>query len=194
MEHLDLSGDRQSASAQMGRQLALTHRVSTEEFGWHRDNTIGLTPQINAWHSDWISFFAHYRLGFQLKLARDNGYSDLMDPGMRLADHMSGLFDGYSPLPALLHGDLWGGNWGASRSNEPVMFDPAVYYGDRETDLAMTRLFGGFPEDFYSAYQEVWPLDPGFRVREGLYKLYHVLNHLNLFGGRLSRSGSQSDK
>ena len=183
MECLDLGGDRRLAAADMGRQLAQTHRISAEEFGWYRDNTIGLTHQTNTRDSDWISFFAQHRLGFQLQLARDNGYANLFDPGMRLADHMGGLFDAYSPAPSLLHGDLWGGNWGATSANEPVMFDPAVYYGDRETDLAMTRLFGGFPEDFYSAYQEAWPLDEGFRVRERLYKLYHVLNHLNLFGG-----------
>ncbi|RMG29588.1 MAG: fructosamine kinase family protein, partial [Gammaproteobacteria bacterium] len=93
------------------------------------------------------------------------------------------FFTDYHPVPSLLHGDLWGGNWGTLESGEPVIFDPAVYYGDREADLAMTELFGGFGRDFRAAYEAAWPLDPGYRVRRTLYNLYHILNHLNLFGG-----------
>jgi fructosamine-3-kinase len=86
-------------------------------------------------------------------------------------------------LPSLLHGDLWGGNWAADESGQPVVFDPAVYFGDREADLAMTRLFGGFSRAFYEAYESAWPLAAGATLRFDLYNLYHVLNHLNLFGG-----------
>jgi fructosamine-3-kinase len=95
---------------------------------------------------------------------------------------VAGFFENYEPAPSLLHGDLWAGN-AASVDGAPVIFDPAVHYGDRESDIAMTRLFGGFGESFYEAYNEAWPLDEGYRQREPLYQLYHVLNHLNLFGG-----------
>ena len=99
-----------------------------------------------------------------------------------MQDRLADFFPGYSPRPSLLHGDLWGGNF-AYADGEPVLFDPAVYFGDREADLAMTELFGGFPAAFYAAYREAWPLDPGYGVRKTLYNLYHVLNHYNLFGG-----------
>ena len=96
---------------------------------------------------------------------------------------LGALFCGYHPVPSLLHGDLWSGNYGATRDGEPVLFDPAVYYGDRETDLAMSELFGGFGPAFYESYNAVWPLDPGYAIRRDLYNLYHLLNHFNLFGG-----------
>jgi fructosamine-3-kinase len=100
------------------------------------------------------------------------------------------FFAGYQPEPSLLHGDLWGGNWGVIADEQPVIFDPAVYYGDREADIAMTRLFGGFGAEFFTAYNEAWPLDSGFERRCDLYNLYHVLNHLNLFGGGYLRQVS----
>lgn len=166
-----------------GEQLAKMHRTSKERFGWHRDNTIGLTPQHNPWTADWTEFFRQQRLGYQLELAAKNGYSgELQRQGRRLLERLPSLFEGYEPSASLLHGDLWGGNW-ASSGGEPVIFDPAVYYGDRETDLAMTRLFGGFGRAFYDAYEAAWPLAPGSAERQHLYQLYHVLNHLNLFGG-----------
>lgn len=166
-----------------GEQLAMMHRTSKERFGWHRDNTIGLTPQHNRWSADWTEFFREQRLGYQLELAAQNGYGgELQRQGRRLLERLPSLFKGYEPSASLLHGDLWGGNW-ASSGGEPVIFDPAVYYGDRETDLAMTRLFGGFGRAFYDAYAAAWPLAPGSAERQHLYQLYHVLNHLNLFGG-----------
>ncbi len=179
-------GDASSPSVQreLGRQLAAMHSVFGERFGWYRDNTIGSTPQINTWTSNWVVFWCEHRLGYQLDLALNNGYGGrLIDQGRALQDSMAAFFTGYRPRPSLLHGDLWSGNYAADDSGCPLIFDPAVYYGDRETDLAMTELFGGFSSDFYHAYREASPLDAGYALRRVLYKLYHVLNHLNLFGG-----------
>ncbi len=184
LEYLDLgaAGDART-SERLGRQLATMHRTTRARFGWHRDNTIGSTPQENAESEDWVTFWRERRLRFQLELAARNGYDDrLQARGARLLDAFPALFDGYRPIPSLLHGDLWGGNFGVTRDGEPVLFDPATYYGDREADLAMTELFGGFGPRFYAAYREAFPLDPGYRVRRTLYNLYHILNHLNLFG------------
>ncbi len=186
-----LEFDRQSRDVEqkLGRQLAELHRSVKDRFGWHRDNTIGLTPQHNPWSENWVDFFAEHRLRYQLQLAADRGFGgELQLHGARLLKRLPVFFDGYEPAASLLHGDLWGGNWAAC-GGEPVIFDPAVYYGDRETDLAMTRLFGGFGRAFYSAYEASWPLAPGHEQRLHLYQLYHVLNHLNLFGsGYLGRA------
>lgn len=166
----------------LGAGLAALHRHTGSRFGWHRDNTIGLTPQLNTPDEDWLRFFRDRRLGYQLQLAERNGYGgELQAAGARLLRNLVHLLEGHDPVPSLLHGDLWGGNW-AAVAGRPVIFDPAVYYGDRETDLAMTRLFGGFGTSFYRAYQEAWPLAAGHQARMPLYQLYHVLNHLNLFG------------
>ena len=167
----------------LGERLAALHRTTKNRYGWHRDNTIGLTPQPNPWADDWVDFLREQRIGFQLRLAADKGFTgSLQEQGARLLKRLPIYFENYEPVASLLHGDLWGGNWG-SCDGEPVIFDPAVYYGDRETDLAMTRLFGGFGRAFYDAYESAWPLAPGHRQRSDLYQLYHVLNHLNLFGG-----------
>lgn len=183
LEWLPLERPGKTCEERFGKQLADMHRTTRDRFGWHRDNTIGLTPQYNCWSADWVAFFRDHRLAYQLKLAAKNGYTgELQQQGLRLLERLPALFDNYVPLPSLLHGDLWGGNW-ASSGGEPVIFDPAVYYGDRETDLAMTRLFGGFGRAFYEAYEAAWSLDPGSASRQDLYQLYHVLNHLNLFGG-----------
>ena len=183
LEWLSLERPAADTARELGRRLAAQHRHRSARFGWHRDNTLGGTRQINTPDDDWIRFFRQHRLGFQLELARDNGYAgELQAEGTKLLQRIERLFDGYEPEPALLHGDLWGGNW-ASVDGEPVIFDPAVHYGDRESDLAMTRLFGGFGEAFYDAYEAAWPLGRGHRRRLPLYQLYHVLNHLNLFGG-----------
>ena len=166
----------------LGQQLAAQHRVTSERFGWHRDNTIGLTHQPNEWCANWVRFFRKQRLDHQLALAKHKGYGgELQAAGRRLSSGLDSLFDNYEPVPSLLHGDLWSGNW-SGVEGEPVIFDPAVYYGDRESDIAMTRLFGGFGEQFYSAYEEQWPMSEGSEQRCRLYQLYHVLNHLNLFG------------
>lgn len=183
LEWLPFERPGKACEERLGQQLAAMHRTTADRFGWHRDNTIGLTPQHNPWSADWAAFFREHRLGYQLELAATNGYrGELQQEGSRLLQRLPSLFENYRPLPSLLHGDLWGGNWAAS-GGEPVIFDPAVYYGDRETDLAMTRLFGGFGRAFYDAYEAAWPLQPGSARRQELYQLYHVLNHLNLFGG-----------
>ena len=184
LEHLELRPGDDRSMAELGRNLARMHRVTGARYGWHRDNTVGATPQVNTQSGDWIAFWRERRLGYQLKLAgsRRRG-SRLVADGERLLGTLPSFFHGYTPPPALLHGDLWSGNVGMEAGGEPVIYDPAVYYGDREADLAMTELFGGFPASFYEAYGASYPLDAGYPVRKDLYNLYHVLNHLNLFGG-----------
>ena len=169
-----------------GRRLAELHRASTtERFGFERDNYIGATPQTNRWSDDWCDFWRTRRLGYQLDLARRQGRSDptLDRLGEELLDRLEELIGEPVEPPCLLHGDLWSGNYMVDAEGEPVLVDPAVYYGRREADLAMTQLFGGFDPRFYAAYEEVWPLAPGAEERLEIYKLYHLLNHLNLFGG-----------
>jgi protein-ribulosamine 3-kinase len=182
MEWLDL-GNEALSGAVLGEQLAELHSRIGPAHGWRRDNFIGSTPQRNREHADWIAFFSTQRLQPQFDLAsRNGGSSRLLASGGKLCEQLEGLFAGYTPPPSLLHGDLWRGNV-AMHAGAPVIFDPAVYYGDRESDLAMSELFGGFPAAFFAAYHAAWPLDPGYRSRKLLYQLYHVLNHFNLFGG-----------
>jgi len=183
MQHLELGRGSSDGWKLAGRQLATLHKESARAFGWVRSNTIGATPQHNRWEKDWIRFWRDQRLGFQLELAASNGYGGhLQSLGEQLLARFPALID-HSPGPSLLHGDLWGGNLGFSREGDPVIYDPATYFGDREAEIAMTELFGGFSADFYAAYREAWPMDVGYTVRRELYNLYHVLNHLNLFGG-----------
>ena len=190
LSYVEFGAGRQATSAQLGEQLAAMHQTTKPQFGWHRDNTIGSTPQINQLENDWVQFWKKHRLRFQLSMAAQQGYrGNLQRNGERLLEELGDFFSDYQPLPSLLHGDLWSGNYASDTQGQPVIFDPAVYYGDREADLAMTELFGGFPTAFYHAYQAVFPLDPGYRVRKTLYNLYHIINHLNLFGsGYLSQA------
>jgi protein-ribulosamine 3-kinase len=185
MEYLAMGGRGGAAvMACFGEQLAQMHRCTTDQFGWHRDNTIGSTPQRNDWKDDWLEFWREQRLGFQLQLAGKHGRgSRVLHKGEKLQTSLGAFFSGYQPQASVLHGDLWSGNYGISREGQPVIFDPAVYFGDREADLAMTELFGGFGSDFYSGYNNSWPLDVGYQQRKTLYNLYHILNHYNLFGG-----------
>lgn len=184
LEFIDFGAGARGGAETLARQLARMHRQTGTRYGWHRDNTIGSTPQPNAWSARWPDFWRERRLGFQLALAARNGYGGgLQRQGERLMGRLDAFFAGYAPAPSLLHGDLWSGNYGFDHSGQPVIFDPAVYYGDREVDLAMTELFGGFPAAFHDAYRDAFPLDAGYRVRKTLYNLYHILNHLNLFGG-----------
>lgn len=190
LEYIEFGGS--DAQLQLGRQLAAMHRSRAAQFGWHRDNTIGSTPQINSRDDDWARFWSRRRLAVQLELAARNGHrGQLQSRGALLLEKVPLFFTDYRPVPSLLHGDLWGGNWSTDRNGNPVLYDPAVYYGDRETDLAMTELFGGFGPAFYRSYQEAWPLDPGYATRKHLYNLYHVLNHLNLFGGGYGAQAEQ---
>jgi protein-ribulosamine 3-kinase len=182
LEWLGLEAANPEVEHTMGVQLAELHQRTNDQYGWHRDNTIGLSTQVNTWGNSWVDFYREHRLGYQLRLAADNGFgSDLQDRGTRLLRRLPVYFERAEPVASLLHGDLWGGNWGCVEG-QPVIFDPAVYYGDRETDIAMTRLFGGFGSAFYEAYESAWPLADGHEERQHLYQLYHVLNHLNLFG------------
>lgn len=166
-----------------GEQLATMHQHTSSSYGWHRDNTIGSTIQKNNRNDNWVDFWRDQRLTFQLDLAARNGQQTLKTQAMPLLENLALFFEGYSPQPSLLHGDLWSGNFGYDEEGEPVIYDPAVYFGDREADIAMTELFGGFGRDFYDAYEATYPLDSDYGVRKTLYNLYHILNHFNLFGG-----------
>jgi fructosamine-3-kinase len=184
LEWLDLVAPTRDTAEKLGEQLAAVHRCQANEHGWAHDNFIGRTAQHNRRDRKWLSFFREQRLLPQLDLARINrADAHMLDRGRVLAELLDAFFATYEPSPSLLHGDLWGGNWGATRAGEPAIFDPAAYYGDRETDIAMTRLFGGFESAFYDAYDAAWPLDVGAKQRTTLYNLYHILNHFNLFGG-----------
>lgn len=208
LEWLDLGGrGGDKVWEEMGRKLAEMHKYTPpsppllrggEEanstllrgvFGWDRNNTIGSTVQINSWTANWAEFWAEHRIGYQLKLAKRRGGH--FPQAERLLDVIPELLAGYEPQPSLVHGDLWGGNAGVTSAGEPVIFDPATYFGDREVDIAMTELFGGFPAQFYRGYNQVWPLDKGYEQRKTLYNLYHILNHFNLFGGSYESQANQ---
>lgn len=181
MENLSLGGRGDPVA--LGKGLAAMHRMTQPQFGWYRDNTIGSTPQQNTPSDDWVAFWRNRRLQFQLTLTRRHGASsDLLSRGEQLLDLLPALFADYKPVPSLLHGDLWSGNYAFTDEGRAAIFDPAVYYGDREADIAMTELFGGFGGDFYAAYNNAWPMDAGYKTRKTLYNLYHILNHFNLFG------------
>ncbi len=184
LEHLDL---RPLASPDDGQRfataLARLHGKHAERYGWHRANYIGPNPQDNTWHDNWPSFFAHRRIQPQLDLAaRQSENHELVQLGARLIDRIAALLLDYRPRPALLHGDLWHGNAAMLADGTPALFDPACHYGDRESELAMCELFGGFPLAFHAHYRQYSPLSPDYEQRKPLYQLYHILNHLNLFG------------
>lgn len=182
LEWLEMGRGDSKASKEMGRKLAQMHKKSlSEKFGWDMNNTIGSTPQINTWTDDWVEFWTEHRLGYQFQLGKRKGGS--FPQADDLLDAIPDLLAGHEVQPSLVHGDLWGGNAGFTHEGEPIIFDPATYYGDREVDIAMTEVFGGFPAAFYQGYDEVFPLDDGYERRKTLYNLYHILNHFNLFGG-----------
>lgn len=174
---LETSGD----PARLGSALAALHTLEGLAYGWHRDNYLGATPQANSESTDWATFFARRRLAPQLERARANGHGVVSAPGNRLLAALPELLADHRPPPALLHGDLWQGNTGYV-GGRPAVFDPAVHYGDPECDLAMAAFFGGFPSAFFAAHAALHPLRPGWQRRRKLYQLYHLLNHLNLFG------------
>ena len=165
-----------------GENLANLHKISNEKFGLHFENHIGRLPQTNEFEHTWIDFFINRRLEPQLKLAQRQ---NLIESSLLLDfELLYRKLENYFPveLPALLHGDLWSGNIMASHDNKPYIFDPAVYYGHREAELAFTHMFGGFDRIFYESYQSTFPLQPEFSQRIDLYNLYPLLVHLNLFG------------
>lgn len=184
LEYIEMSSPDVQCFMRLGANLAVLHQTKASQFGWHLDNTIGSTPQINTYTNDWVEFMREYRIGYQLQLAANNHLSNsTIEAAENLLARLEDFFGAYIPVPSLLHGDLWGGNFSGDHKGAPVVFDPAVYYGDREADLAMTELFGGFDRSFYTSYENTWALDEGYKVRKTLYNLYHVLNHFNLFGG-----------
>lgn len=182
MEYIELAGQPEPVA--LAQALAAMHACLRPQFGFECDNTIGSNPQPNPTGDDWIGFWRDARLGFQLELARSHGLETaLIDAGLRLAQCLPAFFANYQPRASLLHGDLWSGNQGVDRDGNPVIYDPACYFGDHETDLAMMELFGHPGERFFAAYRERLPIDDGYALRRDLYNLYHLLNHANLFGG-----------
>ena len=182
VEWLELQSGGTQPWYEMGCKLAQMHlKGKNTQFGWDRNNTIGSTPQINTWTNNWADFFAQHRIGYQLKLAKRRGGNF---PEINIVvERVRNILKNHHPQASIVHGDLWSGNAAVTSSGEAVIFDPATYYGDREVDIAMTELFGGFPSAFYRGYNEVWALDSDYTQRKNLYNLYHILNHFNLFGG-----------
>lgn len=188
MEHVDSGDFGIDFWEDFGTRLARLHKNSHEKFGFNRDNFIGSLPQQNNQCDTWAEFFAQYRIEPQLKRAVDSGKADtaLVHKFENLFAKLNEIFP--NEKPALLHGDLWGGNFMCSLHGEPVIFDPAVYYGNREMDIAMTRLFGGFDTEFYDAYHAEFPLVAGYEKRFDICNLYPLLVHVNLFPGSYIQS------
>lgn len=183
LEHVDLQRPTRAGMTRLGEALADMHGIVATRHGWSRDNTIGPNPQHNARHVNWTEFWRENRLAVMLDAVAP-GHPALARDGDRLLAFLPELLAGHEPEASLLHGDLWGGNAGMDEHARPVLYDPAVYYGDRETDIALAELFGGFTPDFFEAYWGAWPGQPGYReIRRPLYQLYHLLNHARLFGG-----------
>lgn len=188
MEFIEEGSRSKTFFKDFGISFARLHQFKGEYFGFYEDNFIGSTIQKNIPEEkeklNWIEFYFGKRILFQYKLAEKNGYAsaELSSGIKKLENKIESILKGSEEPPSLLHGDLWSGNYISDENGNACLIDPAVYYGHREADLAMTRLFGGFAGEFYSAYNEYSPLKPGYEYRENIYKLYHVLNHLNLFG------------
>ncbi|MFK5892484.1 MAG: fructosamine kinase family protein, partial [Pseudomonadota bacterium] len=190
MEYLSLQ--HQGNHFQFGKNLAKMHNISQVKFGWKRNNTIGSTPQNNLLCDNWVDFWRTQRLMPQFELLYQKGHQNLFKKEAEsLLSSLDDFFQGHQPIASLLHGDLWSGNYAFDDHGNGVIFDPALYYGDRETDLAMTELFGGFSSDFYKGYQEeisladnsIYNAVDNYTRRKPMYNLYHILNHANLFGG-----------
>jgi len=182
LEFLTLTSGNNDSWYQFGHALAKQHQDHTQDmYGWQEDNFIGLSPQANQWQKKWHTFFAEQRIGIMLQLLAEKGHvlSNNID---KVVESVNRLLIGHNPVASMLHGDLWTGNTGFHK-DKPVLFDPAFYYGDRETDIAMTELFSRLPNEFYQGYQDTWPLNDAYEFRKPVYQLYHVLNHALLFGG-----------
>ena len=189
LEFIPTGSRKKNFFEEFGRRFAEMHKYTSNEFGFYEDNYIGSNPQKNIPNekekSSWVNFYFNKRILFQLQLAEKLGNStDALRKGIsKLENKIEEIIGDTKEKPSLLHGDLWGGNYMVDENGNAVLIDPAVYYGHREADLGMTKLFGGFSTEFYRAYVETFPLEDGYDYRENIYKLYHVLNHLNLFGG-----------
>jgi len=183
-----IDGSRQADSRAFaitfGQALAQQHRMLGSAFGLDHDNYIGELPQSNTQAARWVDFYRDQRIRPQMALAREQGLLPIERERRlnKLLDRLDDLIGSVKSVPSLLHGDLWSGNFLIGADNQPVVIDPAVYYGDREVELAFTELFGGFPAGFLSAYNEAYPLEPGYTDRRALYQLYPLLAHLNIFG------------
>ena len=190
LEWIDL---KQSEQNLLGKGLALLHKTSTKDnntnFGWENEGFIGSNRQIRGWDCDWGKFFVNYRLRPQLRKAakwgvRIDDYEDVLI-------YLSSYLNSHNPKVSLVHGDLWSGNCGNDENGLGSLYDPASYWGDREVDIAMTKLFGGFNRDFYTGYEEIWPIDNFSEDRTEIYNLYHLLNHANIFGGSYKETSLQ---
>lgn len=186
LEWIDESRRAESLSfaVNFGRALAALHQTSTHYFGLDHDNFIGELPQVNRQTERWAVFYRDQRIAPQIEIARARGRlnAERERALCKLLEQMERLLAGATDVPALLHGDLWAGNFLVTEGNQPVVVDPAVYYGDREVEIAFTELFGGFPPGFLAAYHEAYPLERGYERRRALYQLYPLLVHLNIFG------------
>ena len=183
MEYIPFGHSSGQSERELGRGLAMLHQQTAPQFGLNHDNFIGSTPQPNHQHNSWLDFLTHERFVPQFEFAKQHGFFPLIAKEAEgLLDTLPALIDSHQPEPSLIHGDLWGGNKAVDESGTPLIFDPACYYGDRECDLAMTELFGGFSSSFYDGYNETFPIAEGYQERKKLYNLYHILNHANLFG------------
>ena len=194
LEYIESSVPKDGFARRFGQSLAEMHRETQEQYGLNYDNFIGKTIQKNNLESDGLVFFREYRIRFQQELARNTrGLPKSIDKRLDLfCAKLDTLLDLNDEKPALIHGDLWSGNYFSSYDQVPYIFDPAVYFGLREADLAMTEMFGRLPEEFYRAYHEVFPTQPGYSERKEIYNLYHLLNHYNLFGGSYLEQADQT--
>jgi fructosamine-3-kinase len=189
LEFISSGNRKRNFFEEFGRSLAELHKFTSESFGFFEDNYIGSNPQKNIptenEKQNWINFYFNKRILYQLELAEKlgNSTSELRYLVSKLEEKIEEIIFNNLEKPSLLHGDLWSGNYMVDENGSAVLIDPAVYYGNREADLGMTRLFGGFGSEFYKSYNEAYPLPDGYDYRERIYMLYHVLNHLNLFGG-----------
>lgn len=184
LSYIEFAHNSETSQQSLGRGLALLHQQTATQFGFGADNVIGENLQTNTPTTNWPNFFQQQRLGTQFELAKQQGfYHSLANEAEQLLQVVPKILQHHQPEPSLLHGDLWAGNYATDLQDRPVIFDPAVYYGDRECDLAMTELFGGFSSSFYQAYNNAYPLEQAYQQRKHLYNLYHILNHANLFGG-----------
>ncbi|QBG34386.1 fructosamine kinase family protein [Litorilituus sediminis] len=181
LEYIPFSKANPKLWFEFGQQLAKMHNnTSHGQFGWQHDNYIGNTIQPNHWKRNWTTFFSEQRIAWQLQLLSEK--SILLGDIDHIAQVCHDQLLHHKTRPCLVHGDLWQGNVGFTHEHA-MIFDPACYYGDREVDIAMTELFGQFPDDFYRGYQAEYPLDKGYERRRLIYNFYHVLNHANIFGG-----------
>jgi fructosamine-3-kinase len=176
---------KQCQQNHLGKGLALLHKSSSEwcqkNFGWEKEGFIGSSNQKRGWDSNWGEFFVNYRLRPQLIQAevwgvRVDEYEDILI-------YLSSYLNNHHPRTSIVHGDLWSGNCGSTKNGLGSLYDPASYWADREVDISMTKLFGGFNREFYKGYEEIWPLDKFYKDRTDIYNLYHLLNHANIFGG-----------